>query len=208
MSPPLDLSAASDQAVVAWARQGREEAFQELVRRYAGPVFARIYQIVGNRERAEDLTQETFDKVFRALDSYNPARRFAPWIKRICRNAAVDYVRVKRPDSPIWPSAVTLGEIHARPVHVTDSGDFPTPTTDPREDAAALEQAIGRLRPEYRRCVILRFVEERSYESIARIMKLPVGTVSTYLSRAKKELKTMLGPSPDSWPSDPAHSLI
>ena len=204
MSPPLDLSGASDQEVVAWARQGREEAYRELLRRYARPVFVHIYQIVGNRERAEDLTQETFIRAFAALDSYHSERRLAPWIQRIAHNAAVDYVRIKRPDSPMSPYAVTPGEIDARAVQLSDT---PTPTPNPRDDDAALVQAIGRLRPKYRRCVILRYMEKRSYGSIARIMKMPPGTVATYLRRALQELKGMLAPSTDSWPSDPAHSV-
>ena len=86
-------------------------------------------------------------------------------------------------------------------VDTTSSGEYRA------RDDAALVQAIGRLRPEYRRVLVLRYGEERSYKSIARIMKVPEGTVGTHLRRALLKLKEMLGPSPDSWPSDPAISL-
>ena len=91
-------------------------------------------------------------------------------------------------------------------VQAPNPSDTPTPRPDMRQLAATLEQALRRLRPEYRRCVKLRYVEGRSYDDIAEILHLPVGTVGTYLHRARKELKRILGPLPDVSPSDPAHT--
>ena len=75
MSKLASLSAASDHDVVAWAREGDEDAYREMVRRYGPPVFDLIYRMVGIRELAEDLTQETFVKAFRALDGNDPERK-------------------------------------------------------------------------------------------------------------------------------------
>ena len=208
MNPP-HLSAASDQQVVAWAREGREDAYRELVRRYRRPVFEGIYRKVRNRALAEDLTQETFAKAFDALGgSHGPERKPSAWIQRIANNTAVDYIRRKRPDSTNSHLAVTPGQIDARAMHVPTPSDNPTPRPDARQFAAAFEKALKRLRREHRRCFILRHVDGRSYDSIAEIMNVPVGTVKSHLHLARKELKRVLSPPPHPFPSDPAYKPL
>ncbi len=200
MSPPPDLS---DQELVARARQGREEASRELLRRYQRRVYEFIYRIVREPETAEDLTQETFAKVFRALDRYRPAFPFSAWISRIANNTTVDYLRRRQLDTLSLdgsPYATTPDEMAATAMQVADRSDS-TPTTppkvDPRELRAAIEQAIRRLPGKYRRCFVLRDIEELSYEHIAEVVGLPVGTVCTYIHRARRQLKDMLGPVRD-----------
>ena len=189
-----NLSEASDQEVVARAREGDEDAYREMVRRYSPPVFDLIYRMVRHRELAEDLTQETFVKAFRALDRHGPERKPSAWILRIANNTAIDYVRRKRPDSTRSPLTMTPGHIDARVTRMPLSGT-PTASRDLSEFAAALKRAVRRLRPEYRRCFVLRYFEQRSYDEIADIMNVPVGTVGTYLHRARAELKRMLEPA-------------
>jgi RNA polymerase sigma-70 factor (ECF subfamily) len=111
MSKLANISEASDQEVVTWAREGDEHAYREMVRRYGPPVFDLIYGMVGQRELAEDLAQETFVKAFRALDRHDPERKPSAWILRIANNTAIDYVRRKRPDSTRSPLTMTPGQI-------------------------------------------------------------------------------------------------
>ncbi len=207
MGAPRDLSQASDQAVVALVLNGKAAACRELMDRYRETAFYVILGIVGHRERAEDLTQETFIKMFRSLDQYRPERSFGPWLRTIARNTALNYVKVDRFDSFDSPILASPSHIDKQPYHMRTLVDTTSSGEYRARDDAALVQAIGRLRPAYRRVVILRFGKKRSYKSIARIMKVPKGTVGTHLRRALMELKEMLAPSPDSWPSDPAISL-
>ena len=195
MSKLADLSDASDQDVVAWAREGDENAYREMLRRYGPPVFDHIYGMVRQREQAEDLTQETFVKAFRALDRHDHERKPSAWILRIANNTAIDYVRRKRPDSTRSHLTVTPGQIDlsARPMRLP--GDTPTASTDLREFGAALEHALRRLRPEYRRCFTLRYMERRSCREIAKILRLPLGTVKSHLHRATQQLRRMLEPA-------------
>ena len=93
MAPPADLRTASDQEVVLLARDGKEAAYRELVRRYERPVFSLIYRIVRNRELAEDLSQDTFVKVLNALSSYRPEYKFSSWVFKIANNVAIDQDR-------------------------------------------------------------------------------------------------------------------
>ena len=196
---PFDLAAASDREVVGHARAGLDDAFRELVRRYRDRVLAAVLRIVRHRERAEDLAQETFAKAFGALDRYRSERRLAPWLLTIASNEARDYVRRRRPDSPLSDLALTPThlDLPAVPAGADDRADTDTDTAaertqeDPR--ALALEDALNSLRWEYRQCVILHYFEHCSHEEIARTMRLPTGTVKGYLSRARQELRRTVG---------------
>jgi RNA polymerase sigma-70 factor (ECF subfamily) len=195
--------------LVAWARQGREEAYRELLRRYQRRVYGLICHAVGNRELAQDLTQETFVKAFRAFESRPPERTVSAWILRIANRTAIDYLRRQELtplplDDP--PDVTPSGPARPTAIHLATRSESPTPRSDARKVAAALEQAIERLRVKYRRCARLRFIEERSYDDIAETLHLPVSTVGTYLHRARKELRRMLGPLLDSSPSDSSPS--
>ena len=174
----------SDREVLARAREGDEDAYREMVRRYGPAVFDLVYRMVGNRELAEDLTQETFLKAFGALDRHYPERKPSAWILRIANNAAIDYVRLKRPDSTRSHLTMTPGHIDRQGMHMP-TPSTPTASTELREFTAALKRALRRLRPEHRRCFRLRHVEQRSYAEIARVMNVPVSTVGTYLQRAR-----------------------
>src|SRR5216117_263666 len=96
---PGNLTGASDPEVVAWAKQGHEAAFRELVRRYERPIFSLLYRMVRDRALAEDLAQETFIKVLNAIGSYNPQFKFSSWIFKIANNAAIDHLRKKSLDT-------------------------------------------------------------------------------------------------------------
>jgi RNA polymerase sigma-70 factor (ECF subfamily) len=192
MSKLANISEASDQEVVTWAREGDEDAYREMLRRYGPPVFDLIYGMVGQRELAEDLAQDTFVKAFRALDRHDPECEPSAWILRIANNTVIDYIRRKRPDSTRSPLTMTPGQIDRQAMRMPTPSVTPMTSTDRREFAAALKRALRRLRPKYRRCFVLRHVEQRSYAEIARIMNLPVSTVGTNLQRAREELKGML----------------
>jgi RNA polymerase sigma-70 factor (ECF subfamily) len=182
---------------VAHARAGSEAACRELIRRYERPVFSLLYRMVRDRELAEDLAQETFVKVLNALDSYRPEFKFSSWIFKIANNAAIDHLRRRQPETLSLdgaPDATTGDRLEATSLKLPDRGESPLQELEARELGSLIEQAIGRLRPEYRACIVLRHLEDRSYEEIAEILDLPLGTVKTYLHRARAELKAMLGP--------------
>ena len=196
-----DRSDASDRQLITSAREGDEAAHAELVARYRPRVFDLVYRLVGNRELAEDLTQETFVKLLDGLDGYQSDRKLAPWLLTIGNNTAVQYLRRERPDSTNRPITVTPGYIDASAF--LPPSDTPTPEPQRRGFAAALENALQQLKPAYRRCVWLHYVEGLSYDEIADIMNVPAATVGTYLHRARKQLKPVLGDLLDRPASDP-----
>ncbi len=190
------LAARSDQEIVALARAGEEAAYRELIRRYQRPVFSLLYRMVGDRELAEDLTQETFIKALNALASYRPEFKFSSWIFKIANNAAIDQLRRREvPTLSIEgsPHASTPEAVEATALQLGDSAESPLEAVEARELGGQIEAAIARLRPEYRACILLRHVEGCAYEEIARILNLPLGTVKTYIHRARHELRQALG---------------
>ena len=200
MTVPYELSDVSDADVVAWAQDGHEPAFRELIRRYQRPVFSLIYRMVRDRETAEDLAQETFVKVLNAIDTYRPEHKFSSWIFKIANNTAIDQLRRKELDTLSLegaPDAVTPERQAATALQIGSGGESPLEEIEARELGAQIEAAIGKLRPEYRACIILRHVEGRPYEEIAEILGLPLGTVKTYIHRARGELRELLGPVRD-----------
>lgn len=184
-----------DRDLVVRALEGSESAYRELLERFRRPVFSVIYRMVGDREVAEDLAQESFVKAFNNLDSYNPSYRFSSWLFKIANNHSIDYLRRAR---------LQTVSIHGSP-HASDpqreegtrivleaSGETPEQEVLALELGSEIEAAISQLRAEYRTVVILRHVENRPYEEIAEIMEVPIGTVKTFLHRARTELREAL----------------
>ena len=195
MAERIDLASATDQEIVALAREGREAAYRELIRRYERPVFSLILRMVRDRQLAEDLAQETFIKALNAIASYRPEFKFSSWIFKIANNAAIDHLRRRDLDTLSIdgaPHATSAEDIEATALQVGDRGETPLAELEARELGTAIERAIGRLRPEYRSCIMLRHVEGMAYEEIAQLLDLPLGTVKTYIHRARHELRDML----------------
>lgn len=193
--PRPDLATATDQEVVVLAKAGRDAAYRELVRRYERPVFSLVYRMVRDRELAEDLAQETFVKALNAIESYRPEFKFSSWIFKIANNAAIDHLRRRQLDTLSLdgsPNAETADAVEATALQISDRAETPLEELEARELGGAIEAAVGRLRPEYRACILLRHVEGRPYEEIAEMLSLPLGTVKTYIHRARNELRQAL----------------
>lgn len=192
---PPELKAATDQEVVIRARKGEDAAYRELVRRYERPVFSLVFRMVRNRELAEDLSQETFIKVLNALDSYRPEYKFSSWVFKIANNAAIDHLRRRELDTLSIegsPHAETPQMMEATALQLGERGETALEEVENKELGGEIERAIAKLRPEYRTCILLRHVEGRAYEEIAEILNLPLGTVKTYIHRARNELRITL----------------
>jgi RNA polymerase sigma-70 factor (ECF subfamily) len=191
----LALIPATDQDLIALARSGSEKAYRELLDRYQRPVFSLIYRMVRDRELAEDLSQETFIKVFNHLDRYNPTYKFSSWIFKIASNLAIDALRKKEIKTVSLDGsrhAETADEAESTRITVESKDESPEERLEAKELGREIEQAIGELRSEYRTAILLRHVEGRPYEEIAEIMGIPLGTVKTYIHRARGELRETL----------------
>ena len=190
-----ELGTLPDADVVRLAQQGRELAFRELVHRYERPVFSLVFRMVRDRETAEDLAQDAFVKVLNHIDKYSPEFKFSSWLFKIANNVAIDHLRRRRLDTISMdgsPHASTASEVEATTLNLESEQESALDELEAKELGSAIEQAIAKLRPEYRACIMLRHVEGRAYEEIAATLDLPLGTVKTYIHRARHELRKAL----------------
>jgi RNA polymerase sigma-70 factor (ECF subfamily) len=175
------MEAINELELVERCRRGDEGAFQELVDRYKTLVFALIARTVQDRSRAEDLAQEVFLKIHRGLPYFRGEARLSTWIYRIVANACA------QPQSPAAAAAVSLDD---------DPSAERTAVLDRRfgdlELRDRLEKAIARLPPHYRLLIAAHYLDGVQYDDLAEALKLPLGTVKTYLYRAKQQLRRLL----------------
>lgn len=193
----MESAVPDDRTLALQAAKGRERAFRELLNRYERPVFSLIYRMVRDRSLAEDLAQEAFIRAFNAIGSYNPGYKFSSWMFKIAHNLTIDHLRKRRLDTISIhgsPNAVTADEQARTSLVLESSEERPDAYVENLELGTQIETAIGRLRPEYRAVTLLRHVEGYSYQEIADILEIPLGTVKTYIHRARLELKAALGP--------------
>jgi RNA polymerase sigma-70 factor (ECF subfamily) len=195
MAPLLDLSNLPDADVVALAQRGREDAFRELVRRYERPVFSLIFRMVRDSATAEDLAQDTFIKILNHIDRYRPEFKLSSWLFKIANNVAIDHLRRRQVETVSMsgaPHADSATEVEATSFDIASGGESALDEIESKELGSAIEKAIATLRPEYQSCILLRHVEGRSYEEIAATLDLPLGTVKTYIHRARQQLRDAL----------------
>jgi RNA polymerase sigma-70 factor, ECF subfamily len=179
-----------DRALVARILEGDRDRFTELVKRYEKRVVNYVYRITHRYEEAHDLAQDIFVKVYLALDRYDSKYQFSTWLFRIAQNAAIDVLR-KKSISEV-PLARPSEDEPQKEREFADPGVSPYRALKNKQLGAAIERAVGNLPPDYRELIQLRHFAELSYEEIASMKKLPLGTVKNKLFRARNLLKEQL----------------
>ena len=180
-----------DRAVVARILEGDRDRFSDLVKRYEKRVINYVYRITHRYEDAHDLAQEIFVKVFLALDRYDPKYQFSTWLFRIAQNSAIDALRKKSiSEVPIFRP--TDEEPTGKEREFADDGISPYRALKNKQLASAIDLAVEKLPTDYRELIQLRHFAALSYEEIATMKKLPLGTVKNKLFRARNLLKDAL----------------
>jgi RNA polymerase sigma-70 factor (ECF subfamily) len=150
----------------------RTEAFEALLAAYQDKVFRLSYSMLGDRAQAEDAAQESFLRIWKALDRYRGESALGTWIFSIARNVCLTSISKRARSAPI------------------DDADRSKP--DPPDRQPDIVRMVGQLPDNYRQVVMLFYMQDRSYEEVARLLDLPVGTVKTHLHRARQQLATMV----------------
>jgi RNA polymerase sigma factor (sigma-70 family) len=170
-----------DPALVEALRAGDSQAPRLLIEQYQGVVFGLCYRMMNHRQDAEDVVQETFVRALRAITGFDSGRPIRPWLLEIaanrCRTALVR--RGRRPNLLLAEPAEELADLRAGPA-------------DPDDLAGEIERALSGLRPEYRLVFVLFHEQNLSYDEIGRTVNRPIGTVKTWLHRARAELAESL----------------
>jgi RNA polymerase sigma-70 factor (ECF subfamily) len=172
----------TDDELVAHCLQGRREAFSELVLRHQRMVFSVARAMLGDVHAAEDMAQEAFLHAYGALPSYRAQGKFPAWLRLIVTRLCLNYRRDRRRE-------VAWDDLAGHPAALADG---PESRLAEWERRGVVQGAIDALPPDYRDVIVLRFMEELSYEEIARHLGVPVSTVETRLHRAKKQLRQLL----------------
>jgi RNA polymerase sigma-70 factor (ECF subfamily) len=167
---------------------GDDVAYRQLVERYRRPVYSLAVRMVRQSEDAEDLTQETFIRMFRALDRYDPERPFAAWLFTIASRLCIDHLRRRRirPISLVQHDPVSDEE---RTLEIEAGGLGPDEQAVEAEEERRVQELIEGLPPHYRIVVLLRHQQDLSYEEIAQALQLPLGTVKARIHRARALLR-------------------
>lgn len=179
----------SDAELVRQALAGSQAAYRTLVARYASAAVNVAARLVHDRAVAEELAQDAFVRAFARLATYDPERRFSAWFFRVLHNVAIDHLRRRRVETVSLDALAADG--YPGPA-ADDPASSPEDELERRHLATALQDALSRLRSEYREVIVLRYQQGLTVDEIAEALQRPEGTVKTFLHRARKELAVML----------------
>lgn len=193
--PPLTEgkieSRKEDARLIQEAIRGNQGAFKKLLKKYHDPIAHLVARIIHNKEQVEDLTQETFVKAFASLKSFNDEYAFSTWLYKIATNSSIDYIRKKKLDTFSIDKPIALEESDYT-FELPDSTYEPDKRIIHNQRARLIEEAIDQLPEKYKRVITLRHTEERDYSEIAKMLKLPIGTVKAHIFRARELLNKAL----------------
>ncbi|MBN1163183.1 MAG: RNA polymerase sigma factor [Candidatus Krumholzibacteriota bacterium] len=168
-----------DLDLVRKAIKGSERAFRKLVEKYSALVYAAARSVLGNRDQVEDTVQEAFIKIYRGLPGFEGRSKLSTWIYRIARNEALNARARIRDDTMPIDDFFELGTIEESPDEIYRR----------ERSAREMRNLVQGLEAHYREVIELRYLAEKSYNEIAELMDIPVGTVKTYIHRAKLSLR-------------------
>jgi RNA polymerase sigma-70 factor, ECF subfamily len=183
---PADLPAASPDAietVIQRCLQGDQSAWDVIVRQHWRKVFNVAYKFVGKHDEAEDLAQDIFLKVFKSLDTFDRRANFQTWLVSVSRNLCIDHYRSVRKERETINRDVDAGELSP-----ASPDESPFDAIEQRDRVTLLRQALAALPESLRRAVLMRDIQERSYQEIAAALGLPEGTVKSRINRGRTEL--------------------
>jgi RNA polymerase sigma-70 factor (ECF subfamily) len=181
--------------LVAAHLAGDPRAFPQLVGRYRERLLNFVARMIGDRERAEDLVQEAFLRVYRHLHRYDPARKFSTWLYTIAGNLAKNELR-NRGRNPVvlYQSLRPRGEDEQRPLQFEDARARPDALYASRHLRELVNATVATLAPHHREVFVLRELEGRSYEEIAGMIRVNLGTVKSRLNRARHAFAERIAP--------------
>jgi len=178
----------TDGELIAGFISGRADGFEELVRRYQRPISGYVFRMIGDYEASLDVTQEVFIKVYNSIEKYCPDYKFSTWLYRIAHNAAVDHLR----RNSITPQSLeTENAEGSYEIQIESAISSPEQDRERSEWRTEIEAVVRCLPPAYRDLILLRHSRDLSYDEIAEVTGLPLGTVKNRLFRAREMMREM-----------------
>ena len=180
-----------DELLIRRAQRGDADAFEQLLLEHQKNVYNLCYRMAGDPDDAMDLSQETFLRAWRCLDQYQFASAFSTWLYRLCSNICIDFLRKRRRHQTV-PLTFEDADGEEQTYAVPDAQPLPEEQVELKLTHETLAAAMAQLLPEHRAVLQLRVVNEMSYEQIADVLDIQIGTVKSRLSRARNQLKKIL----------------
>ena len=180
-----------DELLIRRAQRGDADAFEQLLLEHQTNVYNLCYRMAGHPDDARDLSQETFLRAWRCLDQYQFASAFSTWLYRLCSNICIDFLRRRRRQQTV-PLTFEDADGEEQTYAVPDAQPLPEEQVELKLTRETLAAAMAQLLPEHRAVLQLRVVNEMSYEQIADVLDIQIGTVKSRLSRARNQLKKIL----------------
>ena len=180
-----------DELLIRRAQHGDADAFEQLLLEHQKNVYNLCYRMAGNPDDAMDLSQETFLRAWRCLDQYQFASAFSTWLYRLCSNICIDFLRRRRRQQTV-PLTFEDADGEEQTYAVPDAQPLPEEQVELKLTRETLAAVMAQLLPEHRAVLQLRVVNEMSYEQIADVLDIQIGTVKSRLSRARNQLKKIL----------------
>ncbi len=192
------LQGMDDSGVVTAFLGGEERAFAELVTRYQTRLLNFVYRTIGDREKAEDLVQEVFIRVYRHLHRFDRSKKFSTWVYTIASNLAKNELR-NRSRNPLvlFQQVQKNWEDDDRPLQFEDPTSRPDDMYRKRHLREIVEETVAKLPEHHRNVFVLRELEGKSYEEIAEITECNLGTVKSRLNRARNSFAEIIAPFVD-----------
>ena len=181
-----------DARLLRGLRAGIESAYEELLARYQQPVYSVVYRLLGDQNDACDVVQEVFLKVFRSVGSFQERSSLRTWIYRIAVNEAHNHRRWFSRHRKHEVAIEQENEEHRSYEVTPDPGPSPFDWARDRETQALIEQALNEVSPVFRTAVVLRDIEDLSYEEISDILQVSLGTVKSRILRGRDALRRAL----------------
>lgn len=175
--------------LVRRCRAGDGSAWEQIVANYSRRIFNLAYRFTSSVEAAEDLTQEVFVRIYKTLEQYDPKHGdLSNWLMRLARNLIIDDYRHRQRN----PQDSYAEDVDDHAFHLRSVGGSQQKEIERRELAKQVQEGIDKLPPDLRTCVILRDIEELSYQEIVELLKIPEGTVKSRINRGRIELAKIL----------------
>lgn len=176
-----------EKALIRQILAGDQDAFAQLVQTHQKPVYNLCLRMVSNPSDAEDLAQEAFVKAWRGLRFYKHEAAFSTWLYRLTSNVCIDFLRKQKRQNTI-----SLTDEDEQELEIPDAEPMPEELLLHREKQQAVAAAMSRLEEEYRLALTLRVVDDLTYEQIAEVLDIKVGTVKSRIARARERLRKNL----------------
>jgi len=178
-----------DNIIVQQIKEGRAESFEILVERYQKQVYNIAYRYTGNRDDAYDLSQEAFLKAYRGIKNFRQDSSFKTWIYHITSNVCRDFLRKENKVYKVSIDEPVQSEHGDMEKQLADGSRGPDEAYESKELSEFIQSIVNDLQQEYKEVIILREMQQLSYEEIAKVLDCSIGTVKSRLNRARKILK-------------------